>query len=154
MHGREHLNRVLDKFTQNCNRINEIFRNKPSVHITPEKIEKIKRYFILSLIGLDVPDDYINNLKRKMAITRDKLHRINQIEIPEVSKKIVYLEMLVDGKHIDDDDKKFIDEYIICVGSLEEGLELTRKTLNSLKFQRNVDNRKKRDYDEMFDYAY
>ena len=62
--------------------------------------------------------------------------------------------MLVDGKHIDDDDKKFIDEYVIGVGSLEEGLELTRKTLNSLKFQRNVENRKKRDYDEMFDYAY
>ena len=89
-----------------------------------------------------------------MGATRRTLDRINKIDIPEVSKKIVYLEMLVDGKHIDDDDKKFIDEYVFGVGSLEEGLELTRKTLNSLKALRVKEKSKKRDYDEMYKYAY
>jgi len=86
----------------------------------------------------------------------NNLSRLNQFDIPEISKKIVYLEMLRDGKHIDDDDRKFIDNIAINIayfGSLEKALEDFTKTLNEFKFRRNVEKRKKRDYDEMLEYA-
>jgi len=156
MDGRTHLNRVLDRFTEKCNRIHEIFKKTSGYHITPEKIEKIKRFFILSLIGLDIPDNYITELKKKMSRNMNNLSRLNQFDIPEESKKIVYLEMLRDGKHIDDDDRKFIDNIAINIayfGSLEKALEDFTKTLNEFKFRRNVEKRKKRDYDEMLEYA-
>ena len=153
MNGRKHLNRVLDRFTEKCNRIHEIFKKTSGYHITPEKIEKIKRFFILSLIGLDIPDNYITELKNKMSRNMNNLSRLNIFDIPEISKKIVYLEMLRDGKHIDDDDREFIDNIVRDFGSLEKALEHSTKTLNSFKFRRNVEKRKKRDYDEMLEYA-
>lgn len=83
----------------------------------------------------------------------NNLSRLNQFDIPEISKKIVYLEMLRDGKHIDDDDREIIDNIVRDFGSLEKALEHSTKTLNSFKFRRNVEKRKKRDYDEMLEYA-
>ena len=151
MDGRTHLNRVLDKFTEKCNRIHEIFKKTSGYHITPEKIEKIKRFFILSLIGLDIPDNYITELKKKMSRNMNSLSRLNQFDIPSSTKSIIYLETLRDGKNIDD--REFIDNIVREFGSLEKALEYSKKTLNSLKIRRTEEEKKKRDYDEMLEYA-
>ena len=111
------------------------------------------KFFILSLIGLDIPDNYITELKKKMSRNMNNLSRLNQFDIPSSTKSIIYLEMLRDGTHNYDDDREFIDNIVREFGSLEKALEHSTKTLNSFKFRRNVEKRKKRDYDEMLEYA-
>ena len=58
--GYEHLNRVLDLFEETI--LSRNIKDK-----SPEKIERMKRYFIYSLIGLDNPEYYKYMIERKIT---------------------------------------------------------------------------------------
>lgn len=122
--GKIHLNRVLDLFEETI--LSRNIKDK-----SPEKIERMKRYFILSLIGLDDPHHYKFMLEQKIFIKNRQLISNKNIQI-NIDIDIVYLKQLIDG-NITDEDGPVILTLTQDYGSLEDALEHKMDELNKFK---------------------
>ena len=122
--GKIHLNRVLDLFEETI--LSRNIKDK-----SPEKIERMKRYFILSLIGLDDPNHYKYMLEEKIRSTNRRLIS-NKNRQTDFDIQIVYLKQLIDD-NITDEDGPFILEATQKYGSLEDTLEHSIRELNKFK---------------------
>jgi len=124
MDGKIHLNRVLDLFEETI--LSRNIKDKSS-----EKIERMKRYFILSLIGLDDQEHYKYQLEERIRHTNRRLISNKNRQI-DFDIQIVYLKQLIDG-NIVDEDGPFILEATQQYGSLEDTLEHSISELNKFK---------------------
>lgn len=127
MDGKIHLNRVLDLFEETI--LSRNIKDK-----SPEKIERMKRYFILSLIGLDDPHHYKYMLEQQIFIKNRQLTSNKNRQI-SIDIDIVYLKQLIDG-NITDGDGPVILTLTQDYGSLEDALEDKIGELNKFKDQK------------------
>ena len=145
--GRTSLNAVLDLFEETV--LSRNIRDK-----SPEKIERMKRYFIYSLIGLDSIPTYQDKLSQKIIIVTggiqgthtDIEYYLNNIELPDMSLRTEHSL----GKHqIEEQVKTILKKYKIDLDTdSHPRIVLIRKLLAKLKkYENNLNN-----YNEMNEY--
>ena len=143
MNGKLHLSNVLDRFEKTI--IDRNIYDKNS-----EKIEQMKRYFILSLIGLDTPYRYKYMLDQQIFITNRQLATNDNRQI-SIDKEIVYLKQLIDG-NITDGDGPVILTLTQEYGSLEDALEDKIGELNTLNIKKSKLVNEIKQQNEVLDY--
>lgn len=96
MDGYQHLNRVLNLFEDSINDPRRKIKYKD-----PDKIERMKRYFIYALIGLDDPENYIKEVSVHLDKLKEKQFKIvNDIRDSRTSLRIL-MEMSKTSEEID-----------------------------------------------------
>jgi len=145
--GRTSLNAVLDLFEETV--LSRNIRDK-----SPEKIERMKRYFIYSLIGLDSIPHYQDKLSQKIiSVTggiqvthTDIEYYLNNIELPDMSLRT---EQSLKKQQIEEQVKAILKKYKKNLDTdMHPRIVLIRKLLAKLKkYENNLNN-----YNEMNEY--
>ena len=112
--GYEHLNRVLDLFEETI--LSRNIKDK-----SPEKIERMKRYFIYSLIGLDNPDYYKHIVESKLRSTNRYIVD-SETDLELLRIQIDILNRKIAGEEISQEDESIIEPARPLFNSLEEYL--------------------------------
>jgi hypothetical protein len=148
MNGKFHLSNVLDRFEKTI--IDRNIYDKNS-----EKIEQMKRYFILSLIGLDNPYYYKYMLDQQIFITNRQL-ATNKTDIKSLNVDIDYIKLLIDGdalaRNTTDGTGPFISKIIEKYGSLEDALDAKPDELNTLNIKKSKLVNEIKQQNELLDY--
>ena len=148
MNGKFHLSSVLDRFEKTI--IDRNIYDKNS-----EKIEQMKRYFILSLIGLDTPYRYKYMLDQQIFITNRQL-ATNKTDIKSLNVDIDYIKLLIDGdalaRNTTDGTGPFISKIIEKYGSLEDALDAKPDELNTLNIKKSKLVNEIKQQNEVLDY--
>ena len=143
MNGKFHLSNVLDRFEKTI--IDRNIYDKNS-----EKIEQMKRYFILSLIGLDTPYRYKYMLDQLIFITNRRL-ATNKTDIKSLNVDIDYIKLLMND-NTTDGTGPFISKIIEKYGSLEDALDAKPDELNTLNIKKSKLVNEIKQQNEVLDY--
>ena len=147
MDGYTHLNRVLDLFEDTINDPRRRIRDN-----SPDKIERMKRYFVYSLIGLDFPEDYKYRLEQKIITLN---HHIDNIDasILLIERKIDILNRIVSEQEVSD---REIDEglrNVIQHNRIGPALETLDASLSDTRKLKKKSDNELKEVKEMLEYV-